>query len=276
MKDRIYKISQLEPGIGDLLMSMYGIYAFCVQNDFPHVQLFVTNHIGWLNLLDIPNLEVLLYEGGQVDYELGDTLELAHQRWRENYDTKEWYAHKLGVKPLKPPIHRRVFDSPIEFPPPYVVFSPFASRANRTWEIQNWRILAKKLTLQGYWCIVIDSLDQKERCQLMGLPVYYGSPEWVARTCTHAALVIGNDSGIAHLSALLNIPTIVVMAMMDPRAYYSLSNHTAIIPQDIPCIGCRLQPSRGYEEKCNTGCWALQSISPNRVFDEAMKLLEAK
>ena len=47
----------------------------------------------------------------------------------------------------------------------------------------------------------------------------------------------------------------------------------AFIVPNQACVGCRFQPERGYQEKCDWGCWALQSINPRDVTSQALQML---
>jgi Glycosyltransferase family 9 (heptosyltransferase) len=278
MTEKVYRMLQFERGIGDLLMSLYGIYGFCIKHNFPKVQLFTHNHREWLELFDIPNFEYFIIDPNEqvtVDYVIGDRFEEALERWRINADVKEWYASKLGCKPLIPPLKQNLFQDPPSFQKPYIVLSPFASITTRTWEVHNWRILARKLKEAGYTCIALDGPNQAERCGPVEVQYFWGqSAEWVTKVCKNAELVISNDSGLAHVCSLIETKALVILSQMNPQAYYSMSDHHFVMPdKNIPCVECRVQPDRGYEEKCDFGCWALQSISPNQVFQSVMEIL---
>jgi ADP-heptose:LPS heptosyltransferase len=224
----------------------------------------------------MPNLRVLRYDEAnppRLDLHYGDDEAHYREKMRGAHDPKVWYAHKLGVEPLVPPVHPAVALTPAQFPKPLVVLSPFATRINRTWEVHNWRILARNLTQAGFNVIAIDGPNQPDRCREIGVKYFWGyAPEWVANVCHHANLIITGDSGLAHFGGWLGTPTLVIMSQQEPTKYYSMT-HNQILRPNAACVECRFQPDRGYEEKCDFGCWALQSISPTTVTEQALAML---
>lgn len=273
-----YHLIQHELGIGDLLCSLYGVNGFSHALDRPPIRLYLSDHFGWMDLVDIPGLEVLSLEQNPPpagSLQLGDSESDYREKLRGGYDPKQWYARKLGAVPLKPPLNLSLFAQPPDLRSPYVVLAPFATRINRTWEAHNWRLLARELTAAGYGVIALDGPGQSERCKALDVEYFWGQPPaWVANVCRHAALLIACDSGLAHVGGLLGTPTLVLLAQQIPEAYFSMTGNAFMVPNQ-PCVGCRFQTDRGYEEKCDYGCWALQSLSPRDVAQRALAKLGA-
>lgn len=272
----VHHVVQLELGIGDLLCSLYGLNGFSLALDRPPIVLYLQDHFGWVELVDIPGLQVVAADDHRPpagSLRLGDTESDYREKLRGGHDPKRWYARKLGVEPVRPPLNLRLFADPPGLQSPYVVLAPFATRINRTWEAHNWRLVGRDLTAAGFAVIALDAPGQPERCRALGVDYFWGqTPTWVANVCRHAALIISGDSGLAHVGGLLGTPTLVLQAQQIPEAYYSMTSNAFIVPRQ-PCVGCRFQPDRGYEEKCDWGCWALQSISPREVTAHALRLL---
>lgn len=273
-----YHIVQHELGIGDIVCSLYGVNGFSVVRRRPPIVLHMRDHREWLALVDIPNLRVAvpgeLIPPGSL--QLGDSEAEYREKLRGAHDPKRWYARKLAAEPMAPQLRHAQFARVPELRAPYVVLAPFATRINRTWEVHNWMLLARALQAAGYHVIALDAPDQPERCEPIGVDFYWGqAPGWVGTVCYHAALVISGDSGLAHIAGLLGTPTLVLLAQQIPEKYYSLTANHFIVPEQS-CTGCRFQPERGYEPKCDYGCWALQSLSPNAVAERALQLLRKR
>ncbi|MGA1871587.1 MAG: glycosyltransferase family 9 protein [bacterium] len=93
-----------------------------------------------------------------------------------------------------------------------------------------------------------------------------------AALISQVALFITNDSGLMHLAAALNVPTIAIFGATNP-AKYKPRNVSLIQREPIlscqPCID--IMPV-GY--KCPRKTQCLKDISHERVFDVAMKYLK--
>jgi len=272
-------MSQTELGIGDILCSMYGVYGYWLAHGGPRIRLFLRDHFEWLSALAIPQLEVLPYrveDENLIQFRLGDDEAGYRAKLSGGHAPKQWYADKLGVAPAAPPLNLDLLSPrPEGFERPYVIVAPYATRINRTWEIHNWRLLARRLGEAGYEVIALDAPHQPERCAAVGGRYFWGQPPlWTLRLCWHASLIISNDSGLAHVGGLLDRPTLVLLSQQDPAAFFSMTRNQFIVPKHS-CVACRFQPQRGYTEKCDFGCWALQSIDPDHVAAQALQMLGA-
>ncbi len=94
----------------------------------------------------------------------------------------------------------------------------------------------------------------------------------MANVCSNAAMVIGNDSGMAHFGGWLGVKTVVIMSQLMPEQFYDMTDNRFVIAQQ-KCTGCRFSRELGYEDKCDHDCWVLQSVTPDVVFNTAMNWL---
>src|SRR6202012_2840859 len=136
------------------------------------------DHFEWVKLVDIPGLRVVADPDGDItycpDFQLGDHEDDYREKLRGGHDPKKWYARKLGAEPVRPALNRALFAESPDIASPDVVFSPFATRANGTWEIHNWRILANTLMAAGYRVIALDAPGQPDRCKEIGVEYFWG------------------------------------------------------------------------------------------------------
>ncbi len=194
-------------------------------------------------------------------------------RLKHTNSPKRLFSSKLGVEPKRPRIKPDLLNAGPNFEGNYIVLSPFASRLNRTWELHNWKILAREMAKAGYRVIVLDSPFEGTRCRGIGAEYYWGQKmEWTANVCNNAAMIISNDSGLAHFGGWLGVKTLVIMSQLLPGEFYDFTENRFVVPQQ-QCTACQFLPEKGYEEKCDWGCWALQSVSPTQVIETALAWL---
>ena len=82
-----------------------------------------------------------------------------------------------------------------------------------------------------------------------------------------AKLFLGNDSGIAHLTATTDTPAIILFGPGDEKRWGHKKH--IIIRKDIDCYLCKQQLK--YRYKCEKGyrtCKALQEISVEQVLEK--------
>jgi heptosyltransferase-2 len=160
------------------------------------------------------------------------------------------------------------------------VISPQAVAPSRRWGHENYRALAIRLVMERGYKVV-----------LLGTQSEYGAGEMVARSdrrilnicgktdietaaavLSMAVIFIGNDSGLAHLAAAVNVPLVVLSGADNPvQTSPAAPNKTVIIKDYLDCISCVKNhcPKRGDAfMKC------MKEITVAEVYDAAGRLLE--
>ena len=92
-----------------------------------------------------------------------------------------------------------------------VALAPWSNHDERTWPLDHWRALERLLIAENFSTIVVDG--DENRATLAGFrgEVVAGQvPSRVASLFLHSALVIGNDSGPAHVAGMLGCDTIAM------------------------------------------------------------------
>jgi hypothetical protein len=261
-------------GIGDVICSLYAIQGFANRHTKNNISLYIRQHMDWANLADIPQMTVKIFkETGQIAEPvfLYDDKKDFDKILKHSNSPKLLFSSALGVEPAIPNIKKEISISCNPRKRKYIVLAPFATRVNRTWEIHNWRILADNLKLNGYDVIALDGPYTGGRCSTLGVEYFWGqSAIWTAIHCLHAELIITNDSGLAHLGGWLGTKTLVIMSQLNPSQFYDLTGNRFIQPTHN-CVGCKFIEQNGYEDKCNYGCWTLQSISPKIVLTKSLE-----
>lgn len=161
----------------------------------------------------------------------------------------------------------------------FIAVAPQAVAESRRWGADNYASLSRRIIEQREARIVLLGTiaeqaagekvknGQKEIINLCGL-TNIGTAAAILR---QAALFIGNDSGLAHLAATVQIPIVVLSGADNPAETSPLSDRKIVIIKDrLPCISCvkNICPKRGDDfMRC------MREISVEEVFAAAQKIL---
>lgn len=115
---------------------------------------------------------------------------------------------------------------PLHDPPPgrYVVFLHATSRADKSWPEPHWKQLISHFAAAGFNVVLPwGSTEEAARSTALAagttgalVPQHRSLPK-LAALLAHAELVCGVDTGLTHLAAALNVPTVSLFVATDPR-----------------------------------------------------------
>jgi hypothetical protein len=185
--------------------------------------------------------------------------------------------------------------------PPYVESKKAAEWADKAWADREEATGKKKRVLvfadvawpirqwpQAYFVDLAIRLRDEADCNIVsmaateaavsGFPFgFWGHGiDLVAAMIKRAHLVIGNDSGPAHLAGTLGVPTIAVVGGSRKDCYYDHVDSVRCInisPDTLPCVGCGYEHGSPHRMACNTGCRALYLLTPDQVYPKVLELL---
>jgi ADP-heptose:LPS heptosyltransferase len=132
---------------------------------------------------------------------------------------------------------------------PIVCIHPGAAWRPRAWRAERFARLADWIRGQ-YDAQVVFVGSEGERdieealraaCRGAGAAYLFGVltvPEVVA-LFAEARLLIGNDSGLAHLAAARGLPSVVLFGPQDPARFRPWSGTTLVLHHPVPCFPCR-------------------------------------
>jgi heptosyltransferase-1 len=107
---------------------------------------------------------------------------------------------------------------------PYAVLLTNASRPGKRWPDDHWRTIAQRLHAQGLRSLLFAGSAQEERdtqARAAAMPGAWVAPrcaiDQVAAVLARARIVVGLDTGLAHLAAALGAPTLGIYCDYDPR-----------------------------------------------------------
>jgi ADP-heptose:LPS heptosyltransferase len=89
---------------------------------------------------------------------------------------------------------------------------------------------------------------------------------------SHAACVVGNDSGPKHLSALRGTPTVTLFTARINWSEWGQEDVGAIISRRVPCAGCAIFHDH---EECGKNFSCIRDITVNEVFATVKQQLES-
>lgn len=268
-------------GIGDAICALYAACG-AAHATRKTVRLH-TAHTGWLSRARHRGVEVTPRAPEAAAASIDVSRDYDGQIIRAA-SRKQWYCDNIapGLTPCRPEsvdtsIHAQRFERT-----PYVVLAPFSHWPARHWPVSHWSYLVALLHDAGIHAVLLDGPGDGARLReaFQGLRPewatwFWGhSEEWVADVILGARAVVGVDSGMTHYAALLDVPTVAVMAHLPPSVVFSHTDVRAVTPQTA-CTFCRWQPERGFRHVCDAGCTALASIAPERVLHAVLDIAKS-
>lgn len=153
-----------------------------------------------------------------------------------------------------------------------VLIFPQCMQVSRTWPADNYRELHRLLSSRGFKTHVVGIPDPRWNTSdgwLSGLtwPVLAG---WMAKT----RLVIGNDSGPAHLAGTMRIPTIAILGRTTEAVFAHCPSVRCMSTEKrfVACVGC--WGGYGYNGQiCERGCAAIANVSPEDVLQACVEIM---
>jgi ADP-heptose:LPS heptosyltransferase len=189
----------------------------------------------------------------------------------------QWIARQMGIEtePKRPthnvsPMDRHLGKQQAR----RVLIFPKAVWTPRRWPVNYWLSLAEILREAGIDLAVV--LQEPEAAFMRGRwpAIHSLTIEQVTSAIRHSSLVIGNDSGPAHLAGTLGIPTLALQGPTTARIYGHLPEVRSLIKGALSCAGCHcLSP---YRASCEEGCHDLYRLVPEDVASVVLEMLGEK
>jgi hypothetical protein len=212
---------------------------------------------------------VLTWEGYETAVKIGSPLTYI-----------EWMAHHLGVtQPIKRP---RLDMAPMDREmgrrdTADVLIFPFSFSPVRTWPKAYFVELGLLLRQAGFSVKVV--MEQRDYAFFMPFHCIVGqSWNYIAAAIQSARLVIGNDSGPAHLSGTIGTPTIAIQGATTERIYSHIPEVVSYRKKALGCAGCHCLPTEppaapAFRASCDSGCLELFRTFPEEVATFALMTL---
>lgn len=148
-----------------------------------------------------------------------------------------------------------------------VALAPFGAWTDREYPVHAWQTVEAMLQERGHETVVLSAThpDFPDRHKAMKSDFLLdASAEQVAAVLLNAKCFIGNDSGLAHLSGIMGMPTVVLCGQVLGEKIYGFYPNVRCLQGVLNCGGCYWQEPN-IAERCAVLCAALASITPERV-----------
>jgi len=187
----------------------------------------------------------------------------------------EWMAYHYGVEaePKRPRINLIPMDREMgRRDSADVLIFPSSYSPVRTWPRNYFVELGLLLRKAGHSVKVVT--EQRDYAFYMPFHCIVGmSWNYIAAAIQAARLVIGCDSGPAHLAGTIGTPTIAIQGATTERIYAHIPEVHSYRKKALPCAGCHcLQPN--FRASCEVGCLELYRTFPEEVAEFALQELK--
>jgi hypothetical protein len=156
-----------------------------------------------------------------------------------------------------------------------VLIFPETYWASRQWPLGYFKDLAAMLDAAGFNTVaMLPNATNKDGFPygFYGMSLYHG-----AAMMARADVVIGCDSGPAHIAGTIGVPTLAVCGPTVPEIVFGHMpsvRGVTLASEDLACVGCHFRGEKGFRSACNSGCQGLYRLTPTVVYERVRSLLE--
>ena len=156
----------------------------------------------------------------------------------------------------------------------FLVLAPFTAYGpTKTWPREAFLQVAQHVHRQGLPVVVMGGPAEREAArafgEIPGVRVLVGTLPLrdSLRLLSAARALVGNDSGLTHAAAALEVPTLALFLSTDPRWSQPLGPHVEVLQARVPCTPC-------HARTCPLGTYAChQDLRVNLVLERLDSLL---
>lgn len=152
------------------------------------------------------------------------------------------------------------------------------SKPSKTWDQTNYIYIAEQLEKIGYIVYFIGGKSERE-----GFPIelFKEHSEWnnflgktdlieSAELLEQCSVVVGGDTGIMHIAAALDVPTITLFSCSDPSLHAPYSDKSYVLTANISCQYC--YETGGYDSCHQYRC--LEGITVEMVLEAIVGVIK--
>ncbi|MEY3182646.1 MAG: hypothetical protein RLZ35_631 [Pseudomonadota bacterium] len=198
------------------------------------------------------------------------------------------FAEALGYHdilrdfPLSFGLDTRLFEVTADHKPldePYILFLHGTTWETKLWPLSHWVALGRWMNHRGYKVYIPwGNQEEEQRAHLIAekltkvqiLPRL--SLSVAAEYLRQATLVVALDSGLTHLAAALNVPTIALFGATDTQKTGPKGKTTVLIKSGLSCSPCLKKQCRFIQPQ-EVDALCMQSLSPTQVWQHALPYL---
>ena len=191
------------------------------------------------------------------------------------------------IAPESPRIAWRDQAPPLDGGAPYAVLNPGSNEPGRRWPLSGYVSVAKRLLERGYRVVFVGGPGERGDSRAIDeIAGEEGVIDLTGRTglaqlldlMNHAALVLSNDTGPAHLSIALASPTVVIVGGGHFGSFVPYPGEIAppnarFVYQEMECYHCFWGCTKRQDKSQSFPC--IGTIGEDRVWSECEALLGA-
>jgi heptosyltransferase I len=163
---------------------------------------------------------------------------------------------------------------------PYVVFIHSTSWTSKNWPVQYWRELAERATVAGF--SVVLPWGSEAECErshritegvanVVVLPKLSISDK--ASIISRATATVGLDTGLSHIAAALDVPSVTLYGATDPNMCGTIGKNQIQITSEFECVNCHDTVCSFTKSAFKPACF--ESMTPDVVWRRLEQLLGA-
>ena len=165
---------------------------------------------------------------------------------------------------------------------PYVLFIHSTSWTSKNWPEEYWRALTKRATTVGLR-VILPWGDEAERQRALRIAQEQGraivlpqlSISEKASIISDARATVGLDTGLSHIAAALDVPSVTIYGATDPLLVGATGKHQIHLASSFECVKCHehecfYQGATEFKPAC------LVEITVERVWRELQGLLNGR
>ncbi|HMF57324.1 MAG TPA: glycosyltransferase family 9 protein, partial [Pyrinomonadaceae bacterium] len=171
---------------------------------------------------------------------------------------------------------------PLALPEPFLVFIHSTSWESKNWPESYWRDLTVKATGAGFNVILPwGTQTERERSfriannnsRAIVLPDLSISEK--ASIIARAQATVGLDTGLSHIAAALDIPSITLYGATDPQLVGAVGKNQLRVASSFVCVKCHETECRyPHTAEFKPACFV--ELRPGRIWSELQMLVEEK
>lgn len=190
---------------------------------------------------------------------------------------RKLFAQCLGYATPNSPINYGIDSSrwpKPEIDQPYIVFIHGSAWDTKLWPEQYWNELCGIIGNAGYKVVLPwgNESEQRRANRIAAQHKHAWVPERlplaeVARLLAHSTAIIGVDTGLSHVAAALDVPTVVIYGATDASLTGALGNKTTIQTSTLNCSPCLSRKCRLMANHKHLYPPCYEEISPKSIWD---------
>lgn len=257
-------------GFGDGIIGLMAVAGYRKQFPDSYIEYQVAPHT-------IPLIE--MFDAGENklsslnDQPCTFSFEKCHSKEMKTTSRGGRYKEELGIEELCLPVlrNRAILESESSQWKGSIALAPFASSGAR--EYFYMPDVAK--ALKEKYKVVVFHNGKIGRRRIYTNQIINQPWTTVISVLLNCSLLVGVDTGLTHLAAILGVPTLILSGPIYGETVYSCYPETYYLYGGLPCDGCFWRPPH-YSDKCLPCCPSLKALKPEIVVEKVNEILSLR